>query len=79
MTDFERDEKRRIIRQLARVDLGVKQCDLVMILRKDCGISISPSDFSAILRGVLNTPKANQVLTATEMILTKMAAAKNSA
>lgn len=48
--------------------LGIKQVDLIFALRER-GYNCSPSELSAILRGVLVTPKAKKVLDKVENII----------
>lgn len=49
-------------------DLGVKQVDLILELKKR-GITVQPPEISYIIRGIYTTPKAKKVLDECNKIL----------
>ena len=54
--------------QMRMEDLGVRQVDLILELKKR-GIAVQPPEFSQMLRGIFTTPKAKKVLDECDKIL----------
>ena len=54
--------------QMRMENLGVKQIDLILELKKR-GITVQPPEISYIIRGIYTTPKAKKVLDECDKIL----------